>query len=198
MIPVILIQGNITRASMSEAFDELCQCVAELAARPLGIARELSLIINSNGGNAPETFAFKDLLIEAATLHGITIRAKIYRAHSGASIIALAATHRTIVRHGTFGFHLGCQNLPLSQIFPVKVEMMYEKRNPSLDDEFVVGLLELKSLSLSWISERVPNLAPAKLRELESTCYLNLTPVECLEYGIVHEISEQKAAALHG
>ena len=188
MIPTILIRGEITRESMGEAYDELIDYIAALSANPGGVAKDLTLVISTYGGDAFESTAFRELLMEASALHGIFIRAKIYKAYSAGAEIALVAAYREIVRTGLFGLHLGRFAQPLSRILPTEAYNLTGEIDLQVDEDTVQEMIEFEKSSLAWICQRVPSLPEEKLSKLKSTCYLELTPQECLDYGVVHAI----------
>lgn len=135
----------------------------------------LTVLISSRGGSSD---CHKKLIDRMEAL-GRPWVAKIYIAASAAAEFALSAPVRHIVAHGTFMFHLGRINVELQSAAAGGIP--WPSTSPDDWAEFQGRVLKL-------IERNAPGLPPEELQTLRSTSWLDLSPVECLQYGIVHEI----------
>jgi hypothetical protein len=103
---------------------------------------------------------------------------KIYHAESAAAQFALSAPRRQIVAHGEFKLHLGC--LP--------VDALIARLTGTVGPRHTEVVLDQRNSLLALLERNTPRLPKDKLQHLLSTSWLSLSPHECLEYGIVHEI----------
>jgi ATP-dependent protease ClpP protease subunit len=164
----VLIEGSLTRSSLGVARQEIERCVSR--------GQSVTLVIKSDGGKMDASVEFASWLAEMK--NQIRIMAKIYQASSGAALIALAARERRISQAGSFNLHIGALTIESSDI-----------DESGKVAERLLRLLRSSSDKLfSLLKGSAPRFPIRKFTTLHAKGKLELTPAECIEYGICSEV----------
>lgn len=165
----VLIEGELTKSKLSRIRQEIAGCAAR--------GQSVMLVIKSHGGKLDATLEFLGWLIE--TKEQIKVSAKIYVASSAAAMIALAAHERRISSDGEFNLHIGAVTLDTNDIC---------KKSGAISERFQKLLRASHENLFRLVKESAPRLPVGKLCTLDATGVLEITPAECIEYGICSDI----------
>ena len=133
--------------------------------------KDITVVINSDGGNGTKTLEFVDKIKRVGD---VNISAKIYHAESAAALIAFAFSEREIVKDGQLVIHLGS----------VEVESCDIDEGGTISKGCQVVAKKFKDEVL-----KAAALPPGPyVDKLLATNRLTLTADECLKLGIVGRI----------
>lgn len=166
----ILLYGDLNEKSLARSWDE----VESLLLSELSPQDPFTVLIASQGGDIKLTFQFIERL---SALQRPWI-ARIYQAESAAAVVALYAPRREIVASGVFKLHLG----------PLAVDAYNASLTGAPHPTQTVEHFEFRKTIIDLLQGNTLRFPSEKMRELLSTNWVTLSPADCLEYGIVHEI----------
>lgn len=138
--------------------------------------QSVTLVIKSDGGKMDASLEFVSWLAEMKKR--VKVMAKIYQASSGAALIALATHERRISQNGGFNLHIGAITVESNDIDQTGKVAERLRSLLRASSERLFGLL----------NESAPRFPIRKLTTLHARGQLELTPAECVEYGICAEI----------
>ena len=173
---VVLIDGYLDRERLNRAKCEINDIITTVST--LEIKRELTLVISSDGGDMGPCIDFVNWLKKDAINNFSNVVAKIYTASSGAALIALTTTIRTISTYGVFGLHIGS----------IKVEASDVDANGVLDKRLAKLLKESRKKIFQLLDKAGISLSPEILSRLDAAGQFIFSPEECVETGICSKI----------
>lgn len=163
MIPVVLLDENLSRARLKRALDEI---------RTLAGTNNIAIVIKSTAGDGVAAVDFTE---EVHKL-GLKLRVKIYEASSAAAYIALAlGDDREMRADSTLSIHRGEIHLSPSEISP-----------DNKVNEGLVKSFRRYDIALTTAINAVG--LHGRKDELYATDWLRLSADECLKLGIVKRL----------
>ena len=119
MIPVIYLNGFLSKRRIQHALAELEDCAHILAKQPPGTKREMTIVIYTepeDTGDVLACWAFAERMMQLSTLHGIKTYAKVYASSFNTTLIAMATDYREIKRDSSCLLNLGMAHFEVSDI----------------------------------------------------------------------------------
>lgn len=167
MKPVVLLQGPITGKMLEGVWDEIIFYKERNE-------KDITLVINSEGGHGTKTLEFIGKMINS----GLEFSAKIYHAESGSALVALAANRREMTKNGRFIIHLGS----------VEVESGDIAEDGTIPTGFRTAAANIREMTFDlMVHAGIPRQGP-HLDILLARNRLKLTADECFKLKIVEQI----------
>ena len=166
---MVLLCGPLTKSNLESAWQEIIAYQEQTNGGP----QSVTLVINSEG-DGYRALEFVDRMEKS----GITFSAKIYRANSGAALIAMAAKEREMVAGGELEIHLGSVTIEANEI----------DDTGQVTERLRIFLTAGREKTLALMAKCGFKDQGPHIDTLFATNWLLLTADECLALGIVKRI----------